>query len=909
MKHFRFIVALSLFTTNSFAQKVKNKCEAIYEAAASYFENNEYQLAIKKIAAYKICNIGENKKADSLLLKIYETVNNQRIEALRQRNLADSNAAIAVKRRKEAEIETKKAQSLTLAAIAREQLDKNPTFAIRLAELAWKSSPDQPPSLPIQRIAAEAFYGPYQKQQFYFFRNKFEHSRNVIRTLYFAQYSPDGKRVITAEDTCFRIWDAFSGRLVISIKDALSYGTKRAFSPSGNTIVTILENGNAKIWDVASGKRIDSLNNISEVTFSPDGKKIALSNFNAIKILDAASGKLISNIKSDTSLLSAPAFSPDGKKICVIQIGGNVKVWDVVSSDPIVKIEAHADFTSKIVFSPDGKKIVINSSIETAKIWDAFSGKLIADLIGHTGSIYGAAFSSDGKQIITNSKDSTVKTWDAASGKMITDLTSRKGAISIALFSPDGKKIITICNNSLDSVAKIWDAASGKLITALTGSGYIDHASFSPDGLEVLTVSQDTTVKIWDVSSAKLRMNLKGYFGIFSPVGKNIVTLTDNNITRVWDKYFEPPIGDLINNAGSAHDIAFSSHEKNILISYNSDTTKIWDSESREQVGDLNHLSVNDIALSSDGKKIITTSGNNIKVWDVDSYKFLTDLTRLANLKKLYAIAPDAEKILGITEDNHCKILEVGSGKVIADLTNNINSDLSDGIYQVSTAAFSPNGKDIFIGSYKRAAEIRDASSGRYIAKISRLPDFFLDAVFSPDGKKIFVALEDNTARILDALSGKTIATPNINVQVTKASFSPDSRKIITVLVDHTAKIWDAGSGKLLAELVGHGNSVVSGVFSPDGKKVVTGSYDKTAKIWDVASGKIIIDLQKHSAYVNAAAFSPDGKKVATASDKAKIWLTPEGIMDWLTTAPIYKLTQKDLEALGIDFIDLKKIQ
>jgi WD40 repeat protein len=79
----------------------------------------------------------------------------------------------------------------------------------------------------------------------------------------------------------------------------------------------------------------------------------------------------------------------------------------------------------------------------------------------------------------------------------------------------------------------------------------------------------------------------------------------------------------------------------------------------------------------------------------------------------------------------------------------------------------------------------------------------------------------------------------------------------------------------------------------------------------DVACDKLIANLKGHKRWVFSAAFSPDGKKVVTASfdSIAKIRLTPEGIIDWLKTAPLYKLTQQDLAKLGIDFIDLKKVQ
>jgi hypothetical protein len=45
-------------------------------------------------------------------------------------------------------------------------------------------------------------------------------------------------------------------------------------------------------------------------------------------------------------------------------------------------------------------------------------------------------------------------------------------------------------------------------------------------------------------------------------------------------------------------------------------------------------------------------------------------------------------------------------------------------------------------------------------------------------------------------------------------------------------------------------------------------------------------------------------KIVTTSRDKtARIWLTPEGIIEWLKTADIYKLANEDFEELGLDFM------
>jgi WD40 repeat protein len=110
----------------------------------------------------------------------------------------------------------------------------------------------------------------------------------------------------------------------------------------------------------------------------------------------------------------------------------------------------------------------------------------------------------------------------------------------------------------------------------------------------------------------------------------------------------------------------------------------------------------------------------------------------------------------------------------------------------------------------------------------------------------------------------------------------------------------------LLAQLQGHTNDVTSVVFSPDGSKILTASWDDTAKLWDLA-GNLLADLKGHTVNVNSALFSPDSKRILTASidQTSIIWPTPEGIMEWLKTAPIPKLTPKEKEELGISHFNI----
>ena len=71
-----------------------------------------------------------------------------------------------------------------------------------------------------------------------------------------AQFSPDGKRIVTAsDDQTARIWDAQTGK---PLTDPLKHGDKLSsaqFSPDGKRIVTASADWTARIWDISPTRK------------------------------------------------------------------------------------------------------------------------------------------------------------------------------------------------------------------------------------------------------------------------------------------------------------------------------------------------------------------------------------------------------------------------------------------------------------------------------------------------------------------------------------------------------------------------------------------------------------------------------------------------------------------------------
>jgi len=240
-----------------------------------------------------------------------------------------------------------------------------------------------------------------------------------------------------------------------------------------------------------------------------------------------------------------------------------------------------------------------------------------------------------------------------------------------------------------------------------------------------------------------------------------------------------------------------------------------------------------------------------------------------------------------------------GDGKPAAERAPEkwkVHLDLDTGhSQQVTSVAFSPDGKMLATGSLDKTVKLWESASGKEIATMpakgqANFPVRFV--VFSPDG------------RLLAAAGGDKGNKPPGNVLVWKTStrklqfvneghidaissvaFSPDGRLLASAGGDSVIRLSASANGKILAIIQGHGGLVTSVAFSPDGKRLASASLDKTVCVWDMAldeaspvprlqmpNGKQLSQIS-HEAPVRAVAFSPDGKMLAAAGEDMKVRL------------------------------------
>jgi WD40 repeat protein len=244
-----------------------------------------------------------------------------------------------------------------------------------------------------------------------------------------ASFSPDGRRLATLGsrygppgDYEVRLVDCETHQVRSTFQRSASHagafgriafcagGSRLALARTGQPNKKLVEVCEADTGAVAFV--VDDVMIAPAVT--PDGRRLAtVHRPDVVQLWDTATGRRVAVLKINTNgqEIQDVAFGDDGRRLALVSADG-VAVWDVSTGRELVRFRPATD-CEVVAFSPDGKRLATGSRLGVITLWDAATGQETLSLRGHSATVQCLAFSPDGRFLASASEGETVKLWEA----------------------------------------------------------------------------------------------------------------------------------------------------------------------------------------------------------------------------------------------------------------------------------------------------------------------------------------------------------------------------------------------------------------------------------------------------------------------------------------------------------------
>jgi len=485
--------------------------------------------------------------------------------------------------------------------------------------------------------------------------------------------SPDETLVATATGPDYvpngpgelALWDAGSGRALVSLTNEPTWLTRVAFSPDGKHLATSGGRGHAKIWSV------------------PDLHEIAVLPHD------------------DESIVFALAFSPDGQRLVTGTSDGLLRIWEWESQRLLATWLGHSFGCDAAQWSSDGKLLATGGRDQIGRLWNPTNLIELAAFKGHAGRVSGLTFSQDGRLLISASEDKSLCVWEVAEARLnpphwwrasnvdpeltlspdnrwlavygtnnAVELLSFPGLDTVVtlsgdrpVFSPDSRWIVTILTNRPNRL-QLFNVPGGHLERTFEVDDPLSGiATFATNAMRLAMGTSNGSVLIWNLTKSAPLLRVAGtnhLEGLFFPGdGREVVKLHAADGTLEW---FDTVTGNgtrrLSTGAGSVTCVALSPNGKSALIGETSARMRLVNLTT----GGVEPLpsdmgSVVSVAWSPDGQTLAAgTFDGFIKLWNARTRREMATLRGHISLVTALEFSRDGRRLVSGSFDNTWRI-------------------------------------------------------------------------------------------------------------------------------------------------------------------------------------------------------------------------------------------------------------
>jgi WD40 repeat protein/tRNA A-37 threonylcarbamoyl transferase component Bud32 len=225
-------------------------------------------------------------------------------------------------------------------------------------------------------------------------------------------FSPEGKRLAVGDGAgTVTVWDVAARFPVAHCRGSHQDVYAVAFSPDG-TLLASGGRGPIRLWNAATGRLLLSLPSLGLTTsllFAPDAGRVIVGSQGPSRVtvweLEEARG--IQTLRGLTSQASHLCLSADGRLLAALAHDWQVGIWDLKTGSLRLRLQAPpggVEDDAALAFSPDDRRLACSAG-EGARLWDVDTGAEVGSWLLPPGTKDLLAFHPSGQLLLFRAEE------------------------------------------------------------------------------------------------------------------------------------------------------------------------------------------------------------------------------------------------------------------------------------------------------------------------------------------------------------------------------------------------------------------------------------------------------------------------------------------------------------------------